>query len=124
MKRYDIKTFYTDKNKKQYIIFSTSYISPLKYIKEIEKELLKQANEEVEVIFDLILSAGNSKERYGMAIYNGKQFDRKSFKYINISRTDKLRIFSTQYYAKYNSFVENSILNSIQKKMLCEGICI
>lgn len=124
MKRYDIKIFNTNENKKQYIVFSTSYISPLKYINEIEQELFNQVNEEVEIIFDLILSSGNSKERYGKAIYNGKQFDRKSFQYISIPKTNELRNFSTQYYEKCSYFVENSILNSIQKKMLCKGICI
>ena len=55
MKRYDIRSFYTNENKKQYIVFSTSYISPLKFIKEIE-ELSNQVNTEIEVIFDLLLS--------------------------------------------------------------------
>ena len=63
MKRYDIRSFYTNENKKQYIVFSTSYISPLKFIKEIEEELSNQVNTEIEVIFDLLLSSGNSKER-------------------------------------------------------------
>ena len=124
MKRYDIRSFYTNENKKQYIVFSTSYISPLKFIKEIEEELSNQVNTEIEVIFDLLLSSGNSKERYGKAIYDGEQFNRESFQYINVLKTDILRRFSAKYYEKRNDFLDNSILNSILKKMLCNGICI
>lgn len=124
MKRYDISTFYTNENKKQYIVFSTSYISPLKYINEIEKELSNEVHSETEIFFDLLLSSGNSKERFGRAIYDGKQFDKKSFEYLSVPKQDFLRSFSAKYYEKYNNYVENSILNSIQRKMLCKGICI
>ncbi|NMA83185.1 MAG: hypothetical protein GX962_04900 [Epulopiscium sp.] len=124
MKRYDIRSFYTNENKKQYIIFSTSYISPLKFIDEIEEELSNEIHSEKEIFFDLLLSSGNNKERFGRAIYDGRQFNKKSFSYLSISKQDFLRCFSAKYYEQYNNYVENSILNSIQKKMLCKGICI
>lgn len=124
MKRYDINNFCTNENKKQYIIFSTSYISPLKFINEIEEELSAQISDRGEVFFDLLLCAGNSNERYGKAIYDGKKFDRTSFEYISVSKKDFLRSFSADYYKNCNNYVENSILNSIQKKMICKGICI
>ena len=101
MKEYEIHYFKTE-DKTKYIIFSTSYISPLKFISDIEKDLVMLNNaEKIEVIFDLLLSSGNGKERYGKAIFNGSRFDLKSFKYI-----------------------ESSMLNSIQKKMICNGIAI
>lgn len=123
MKRYDMACFQI-KNKKQYIIFSTSHISPLKFIKDIENELKDSINEEVEILFDLLLSSGNNQERYGSVIFNGKEFDKNTFRYISVEKSNLIRSISTDYYKKKNNWLENSILNSIQKKMIYKGITI
>lgn len=124
MKEYEIHYVKTE-DKTKYIIFSTSYISPLKFISDIEKELVMLNNsEKIEVIFDLLLSSGNGKERYGKAIFNGNRFDLKSFKYIEISKNSCLRKVSADYYREKSKYIESSILNSIQKKMICNGIAI
>ena len=123
MKRYDISNFYC-KDKNRYIVFSTSYISPLKFIDEIELELSNQVFDEIEVLFDLLLRSGNDKERYGVAVYKEKKFDRSSFKYIKVEKSSPIRRISANYYKEKTSYVENSILNSVQKKMICKGISI
>ncbi|MDY3374195.1 MAG: type II toxin-antitoxin system RnlB family antitoxin [Terrisporobacter othiniensis] len=124
MKEYEIHYFKTE-DKTKYIIFSTSYISPLKFISDIEKDLVMLNNaEKIEVIFDLLLSSGNGKERYGKAIFNGSRFDLKSFKYIEIPKNSCLRKVSTDYYREKSKYIESSMLNSIQKKMICNGIAI
>lgn len=124
MKEYEIRYIKKD-DKTKYIIFSTSYISPLKFINDIEKELVMLNNpEKIEVIFDLLLSSGNGKERYGKAIFNGNHFDVKSFRHIEISKNSWLRKVSADYYKCKNKYIENSILNSIQRNMICNGIAI
>ena len=124
MKKYDIKIFQNENNETQYIVFSTSYISPTHTLKEIEEELSTQINEEKEIIFDLLLSNGNNSNRYGKAIYDGRKFKFRSFEVINIPKKSKLRKFSAQYYQEHIEFVNNSILSSVQKKLIINGICI
>jgi hypothetical protein len=94
------------------------------FLDEIEKELSVQINEEKEVIFDLLLSNGNNSNRYGKAIYDGKNFKHGSFKIINIPKEDVLRKFSMQYYKEHADYVDRSILSSAQKYLINNGVCI
>lgn len=121
MKRYEINVF-NEENK--YIIFSTTYVSPLDFIKEIEIELRSMVNYRIEVIFDFLLSSGNGSERFGRMIYDGKEFDMTSFEFINIPKRNRLREFSINYYKDKEENLDNSILTSIQKKMIIKGISI
>lgn len=121
MKRYDINIF---NKENKYIIFSTTYISPLEFIKDIEKELNKIINNSSEVFFDFLLSSGNGNERFGKIVYNGDSFDMNSFEFINIPKKSDLRAFSINYYRNKEENLENSILTSVQKKMIKKGIVI
>lgn len=121
MKRYDINIF---NKENKYIIFSTTYISPLEFIKDIEKELNKIMNNSSEVFFDFLLSSGNGNERFGKIVYNGDSFDMNSFEFINIPKKSDLRAFSINYYRDKEENLENSILTSVQKKMIKKGIVI
>lgn len=121
MKRFDIK-FYENEN--MCIVFSTSYLSPLKYIPMIENELSLITNNELEVIFDFFLSNGNTSERYGTAYFDGKHFVGNSFKYIDIKKSNKIRKLSAQYYRDSKDEVDFSFVNSVQKKMILRGIAI
>ncbi len=124
MKEYDIKIFQNENNETQYIVFSTSFISPLHTLKEIEDELSTQINEEKEIVFDLLLSNGNNSNRYGKAIYDGRKFKSGSFEVVNVPKKSELRRFSTQYYQEHMEFMDNSILSSAQKYLIINGICI
>lgn len=120
MKCYNIEAIEADK----YIVFSTSYVSPLEFIKDIEIELSKLVNYKIEIIFDLLLSSGNSSKRFAKINYDGKHLDRKSFKFISIDKKDNLRKVSADHYKYKGELVEQSILSSIQKKLITNGIAI
>lgn len=120
MKCYNIEAIETDK----YIVFSTNYVSPLDFIKDIEIELSKLVDYKVEVIFDLLLCSGNSSKRFAKMNYDGEHLDRKSFEFINIDKKDNLRRVSANHYKYKGEFVEQSILSSIQKKLIINGIAI
>src|SRR5690606_30959690 len=105
-------------------IFSTSYLSPLKFISTIESELSLLIDNETEIIFDFFLSNGNTSERYGKAHFDGKQFIGGSFEYISVNKNDKIRKLSAQYYCNSKDQVDFSFLNSVQKKMILKGIAI
>ena len=121
MKKYEITVL---REENQYIIFSTTYISPLDFIKDIEKDMKDIVNYNVEVVFDFLLSSGNSKERFGKINYNSNGFDMRSFEFINVPKKNKLREISANYYKDKNENLDNSILTTIQKKMIKKGIVI
>lgn len=121
MKRYEISVL--DEEKKC-VIFSTTYISPLDFIKDIENDLKSIVNYSLEVIFDFLLSSGNSKERFGKINYTGSEFDMKSFQFIKVPQKNDLRNVSVNYYRNKDENLDNSILTSIQKKMIKKGIAI
>lgn len=121
MKKYEINVL-SEENK--CIIFSTTYVSPLDFINDIENELRRIVNYSVEVVFDFLLSSGNSQERFGRINYTGSEFDMRSFQFINVSKKNDLRKVSANYYKDKDQNLENSILTSIQKKMIKKGIAI
>lgn len=123
MKRYQIKVFNENKIK-ICMIFSTSYLSPLKFIDEIEEELSHLFDYEITIIFDLFLSSGNTSERYLRANFNGAHFERNSFEFVIIDKIDKIRDFSAIFYKEAQKNVDFSFLNNIQKKMIIKGIAI
>lgn len=123
MKRYDIKIL-NECNREINMIFSTSYLSPLKFIDDIEKEISTLFNGEVEVIFDLFLSNGNTSERYAKVIFDGNKFIKDSFEFINIDKKNIIRTLSSKYYSAKKKELDFSFLNNIQKKMIIKGIAI
>lgn len=123
MKRYDIKVFNRD-NKDICMIFSTSYLSPLKFVADIENELSHIYNQGIEVVFDFFLSSGNNAERFAKAYFDGRCFVKSSFDYIKIEKNDDLRKLSVQYYKDSKEEVDFAFLNNVQKKMILSGIAI
>lgn len=120
MKYYNIEAIESDK----YIVFSTNYVSPLDFIKDIEAELSKLVDIKVEVLFDLLLSSGNNSKRFARINYDGKHLDRRSFQFVDMDKRDSLRKVSANYYKYKSDLVEKSILTSIQKKLIVNGIAI
>jgi len=121
MKRYEISV---SNKENKCIIFSTTYISPLDFIKDIENELRSMVDYSIEVVFDFLLSSGNGRDRFGRIVYDGKGFDMTSFEFITIPKKNTLREFSINYYKDKDENLENSILTSVQKKMIKKGIAI
>lgn len=122
MKRYDFEKIEYDEYK--IMIFSTSYETPLRDITEISMELRNYIPPKAKVVFDLLLNMGNNKERYAEAYFDGNEFNKSSFRYITVDKKSEIRKFSCSYFMKNPDLLDNSILNSIQKKMLIKGITI
>lgn len=113
-------------NNKDYkaIIFSNTYESQLFYLEDITKELKNQKINNCKILFDNILTVGNTSERYTEAIFDGEEFINSSFKYIKIDKKNDIRKISTDYIRSNISILDNSILTSLQIKMIKKGITI
>ena len=113
-------------NNKDYkaIIFSNTYESQLFYLEDITKELKNQKINNCKILFDNILTVGNTSERYTEAIFDGEEFINSSFKYVKIDKKSDIRKVSTDYMRSNISILDNSILTSLQIKMIKKGITI
>lgn len=106
------------------IIFSNSYETPLLYLEDISNELKAQNLSNCKVVFDMLLCRGNTTERYTEAIFDGERFVNSSFKYIKVDKKNELRKIALDFFKSNISILENSILTSLQRKMINKGIAI
>lgn len=106
------------------IIFSKSYETPLLYLEDISNELKAQNLSSCKVVFDMLLCRGNTSERYTEAIFDGEQFVNSSFKYIKVDKKNELRKIGLDFFKSNISILDNSILTSLQIKMINKGIAI
>ena len=123
MKEYNIINL-TDEDYKV-IIFYNSFEVSSSYLELISKDLRDKNITEGKILFDMILCRGNTNERYTEVLFNGNNFIDSTFKYINISKKDKLRKLSMEYMRdNKKQIIEHSLLSSIQKRMIDKGIVI
>jgi hypothetical protein len=120
----DYKIYELDKTSNTCIIFSTHYISPLKFKEDINNELKYNFNHELNIIFDFILSNGNNNKRFAKAYFNGDYLVNESIEYIHLDKDDEIRRISTQFYKENEKYVDFTFLNSVQRKLILRGIAI
>ena len=103
------------------IIFSTDYISPIENLTNIEDNL-KSKKYSGNIIFDLLLTNGNSCNRFIEAFFDGEKFDRRSFSVATKLSYEINRVSSEFYYNNLfvveNSRLSNPIKFLIKKKKL------
>lgn len=82
----------------RFAIFATTSINPLSVLSAIE-EILKERGESYFVLFDLLLSNGETSNRYISAFFDGKKFQHDTFKLIK-RLPKEFKNIASQYYAK------------------------
>ncbi len=109
-----MKKFEIIKRGNYMFIQSVSYNNPINNLNQVAKELRKYKYEG-NVIFDLLLSTGNTSNRFLVSRFLNRNFETKSFKKTQISPKIKNEI--TIYYKDNIEFLKNSILpkSTIQK---------
>lgn len=101
------------------LVHSISHHSPTEQLKKLEKELNK-ISFQGKLVFDLLLSHGNTSQRFYETNFNGS-FTSVNFKSLNDNLLD-LKKFSLDFYNKNLSFVENSqILSNASKFLIKKG---
>lgn len=100
--------------KKEMVISSTCYLSPLQELLELAGDL-KEKQYFGEVLFDLLCVNGNTPNRFISMFFNGENFDCKSTKLpVHLSKF----IISSQntFYQKHSSFISNSVLSTAEQR--------
>jgi hypothetical protein len=105
-----------NKRKKQAIVYSTNYLRMEEYMNEVAL-FLKEKSFRGKVIFDLLLSNGNSFNRFIEVFFNGDNFDSKTIKVIN-NIDDNIINKSLDFYNSHLSLLENSVLSKAQKFLI------
>jgi hypothetical protein len=99
-----------------YIVFSTCYINPMDHIENIEKELVKKGVKG-KVLFDLLLSHGNTPDRFFEAIFDGCEISEDSIKNVAII-PDKIKEIADDFYYEKQECLENSVLSNAQRFLI------
>ncbi|BHH83760.1 type II toxin-antitoxin system RnlB family antitoxin [Desulforhopalus sp. 52FAK] len=112
--RYHIHKYNTDNLSA--VIFSTNVDSPMNYLGSVEEELHKNGVKG-NVLFDLLLSTGNTSERYYSAFFDGDKLVENSIKKFKNPSKDILKE-SLLFYHQKSHFLKNSVLNKAQKYLI------
>ena len=110
----------------QTIVYSISFHSPTEQIKSIEKELINK-DFKGKVIFDFLLTNGDTKQRYFETFFDGKEINLNNFKNI-FEKSNELKKISLEFYFKNFKYVEQSEIVSkstmflIKKKFVSNKI--
>lgn len=116
MKTFEIKKIEDQDN--ICLVLSKSYINPIDDLGLIEKEL--RQGFVGKVIFDLMLSNGNSSNRFMEAMFDGQKFDYSSFKITDVDM--RIKKISAGYYQENPHLLEgNYVLSNASKFLLKKG---
>lgn len=88
----------------RFVIFATCGINPLSEISEIEKELTKRDGS-CDVLFDLLLSNGETSNRYLTAFFDGTRFCPETFTVLQ-SPPKEFKKIASEYYARNRTRIE------------------
>ncbi|SNR71864.1 type II toxin-antitoxin system RnlB family antitoxin [Flavobacterium sp. ov086] len=87
---------------------SVNYNNPINQLNEISKELV-YFNFEGKVVFDLLLTNGNSSGRFLISSFTNSKFEMSSFRKTVVAKNIRNEIII--YYKKNQEYLSNSILS-------------
>ena len=106
-------------NKSEYIILSTSYISPLDELFDLEQEL-KMLNFKGEIIFDLLLCNGLNENRFLRGFFDGKYIDISNITIMS-NVQDYIKKISKEFYINNSKLIDYSVLPDSHKYIIKNG---
>lgn len=108
------------RNTSEYIVLSTSYISPLDELFDLEQEL-KMLNFKGEIIFDLLLCNGLNENRFLKGFFDGDYIDIANITIIKNIENDIKKI-SEEFYINNSELVDYSVLPDAHKYIIKNGL--
>lgn len=100
------------------LLITLNNSSPIDILKHTENVFVTSGK----VLVDIILHSGNNSDRFIELQYNEEKFDFDTAQYVQIDRKNTLRNAANNALRGFPSVVNNSILNSAQKKLLLHEI--
>lgn len=103
----------------EYVAFSTSYLSRLSEITDLEEQLAGKFNGLV--LIDNVCKMGQNSDRLLTVHFDGECFDFDTFKRQDTA-SRPLRLMLSAFYKEHPNYVNASVLSSIQQKMILRGL--
>ena len=116
----------TIESKYAFVVVSTSYIDPLEeiwMIEQIEREIGVQSKN-CSVLFDLLACLGDNSERFISLYFDGEHFDLNTVEFVDFSKKSVIRDVSKNVLLEMADGLDNTMLNTFQKRILQSGISI
>ena len=101
-------------NKYSAIVYSVSYINPFEEILDISLEIKKTLSDGGFVLFDLLLSNGDSFNRFAEAYFDGREIKKDSINIISLDNVMELRQINL-HYKGCSSELNNSVLTPSER---------
>lgn len=104
-----------------YLLVFKSYTGPTHWLKT---EKIFHDEFSGKVLLDRVLHVGNSKDRFIIYTVNNGIIQNHPGEVAELTRKNYLRVLSNSVLRGYPELVSNSILSSVQKKLLLQGLSI
>ncbi len=104
----------------QCIVIPIAYTNPLEDIDTLISKLSQEDIHSGNIIFDFIMSSGNTNERYAKVSYDNG-FVNGSFEYIQIASDDPIREKCSKYLLKRINEGKATMLSGSQQALLKNG---
>jgi len=98
------------------VIYSLGFDSPMNHLCSIENEL-QNYGRSGKVIFDLLLSNGNTTDRFYSALFDGEKLIENSMKKVK-DPPPKIQRESLAFYHNKQEYLSNSVLNKAQRFLI------
>jgi len=102
------------------IVVPTAVSNPLEQINVLVEQLKKHQIKTGRVLFDFIISSGNTKERYASVQYDDG-FLYNSFEYVDVKADDPIRKLTADFLRMKIESREVPMLSSLQVSLLKKG---
>lgn len=102
------------------IVIPIATTNPLENVETLISQLNQEHIESGSIIFDFIMSSGNTKERYAKVLYDNG-FINNSFQYIEIASNDPIRKKCSNYLLKRIDEGKVTTLSGSQLSLLKNG---
>lgn len=109
-----------DCNSYECIVIPIAITNPLENIEDLISQLNQKQIYSGCIIFDFIMSSGNTKERYASVLYDNG-FVKNSFHYIQLASDDPIRKTCSDYLLKRAEEGKATMLNDSQLHLIKSG---
>ncbi len=123
MNNFDIVNVNINQVDTKILIMMKTSESPFDFLNEIQ-EYLKNTDFMGLFIIDELLHSGNTEERFICGFFDGKVFDKSSFKFEQIARRSELRSYACKYLQSDLEVLKYSSLTEKQQKLISHGCVI
>lgn len=106
------------------VILPTSYYEPLSNISDLVEFLKDSYKSPMRLMFDFIISSGNTNERFAEAFFNGEGIVAESFRSVLVPKDAMVRKTVSDFLKTRNYYLTSSVLNSVQKNLITKGFVI